>query len=65
MSETVIDPVCGMEISRQSAAVSSTREGKTYYFSAPSCRDEFDRSPERYMADKGKRGPGERESRNR
>jgi Cu+-exporting ATPase len=65
MSETVVDPVCGMEIARESAAATAKHKGRTYYFCAPSCRDEFERSPERFVPDKGKRRPEEREPRDR
>lgn len=48
MSEKVIDPVCGMEVPRESAAASLEHKGKTYYFCALSCRDKFQASPETY-----------------
>ena len=42
------DPVCGMNVSAQSAAAASVRGGKTYYFCSASCRDKFEQAPEKY-----------------
>lgn len=44
-----IDPVCQMEVDERTAAATSTYEGKTYYFCAPGCRDNFEQDPERYV----------------
>ncbi len=46
---TFKDPVCGMEISRQTAFDEFVYEGKTYYFCAPSCRQTFEDNPEQYI----------------
>ena len=46
--ETHIDPVCGMEVQPQEAAGTSTVGGKTYYFCAKSCKEQFDANPSRY-----------------
>ncbi len=43
------DPVCGMEVGRDTAAASSQYNGKTYYFCAEACRQAFDRDPEKYI----------------
>jgi Cu+-exporting ATPase len=42
------DPVCKMQVNEDEAAAKSTYEGKTYYFCALACKEEFDRAPERY-----------------
>lgn len=49
MTTTVKDPVCGMEINPDSAAGESEYEGETYYFCSMSCKESFDREPERYV----------------
>lgn len=46
---TFKDPVCHMRVSRSTAAAAVEYGGKIYYFCAPSCRDEFERAPERYI----------------
>ncbi len=42
------DPVCGMEVSEQSAGGKSEYQGKTYYFCSPGCKAAFDKEPQRY-----------------
>jgi len=54
MKQKAIDPVCGMEISREAAFASKDYEGKTYYFCAPSCLEKFEKSPQTY-ADRSKK----------
>lgn len=39
----VIDPICGMAVDPEKTDLKSERDGKTFYFCAPHCRDEFDR----------------------
>jgi len=51
--ETVIDPVCNMEVDPATAQWSSEYKGKTYYFCAPGCKREFDSNPEEYVNDQG------------
>ena len=46
-----IDPVCGMEVDERTAAATSTYKGKTYYFCAPGCKEEFDENPEEFIAE--------------
>lgn len=43
------DPVCGMQVSPETAAASAEFEGATYYFCAQSCKDEFLAEPHRYL----------------
>lgn len=49
MANTVIDPVCGMEIDPNTAAGTSEYRGQTYYFCAPGCKRSFDKDPEKYV----------------
>lgn len=42
------DPVCGMKVEEKTAAGQSSYAGKTYYFCSSTCKDTFDRSPDRY-----------------
>jgi YHS domain-containing protein len=45
------DPVCGMQVNEQQATAKSEYLGKTYSFCSQSCKQQFDQSPERYLAD--------------
>lgn len=58
-----VDPVCDMVVSAARARASSDRDGRTYYFCSPNCRDAFERFPERYLdhprANDGAGGSGE------
>ncbi len=47
---TVIDPVCGMEISREEAVGSYVHEGQEYFFCNPYCQEEFRANPSRYLS---------------
>lgn len=47
-----IDPVCGMEVEKATAAAMSEYEGQTYYFCAPGCKQAFDKDPEKYLGPK-------------
>jgi Cu+-exporting ATPase len=49
MANTVIDPVCGMEIDPNTAAGKSEYNGQTYYFCSPGCKKSFDKDPEKYV----------------
>ena len=42
------DPVCGMEVDPKKAAHTATYQRKTYYFCSQSCKESFDREPEKY-----------------
>ena len=47
------DPVCGMAIEPQKAPAAAVRNGNTYYFCSTSCRDKFEREPDKYLAPEG------------
>jgi len=44
-----LDPVCGMTVTKENAACSYDHKGKTYYFCAASCKDEFAAAPDKYL----------------
>jgi Cu+-exporting ATPase len=37
-----------MEVNPEQAAGKSEYQGQTYYFCSPSCKQQFDREPQRY-----------------
>ena len=43
------DPVCGMDVDVNKAPAKSEYEGKMYYFCAPGCKAQFDKSPAKYV----------------
>ena len=48
--DAVDDPVCGMKVDAGKAGDRrSVYGGKTYFFCNPSCKERFDREPERYL----------------
>ncbi|MEW6054426.1 MAG: heavy metal translocating P-type ATPase [Nitrospirota bacterium] len=47
----VTDPVCKMTIEDKDAAGTSSYKGKTYYFCAEQCRDDFEKAPEAYLGE--------------
>ncbi len=52
MANILRDPVCGMEVSLQSAASTSEYKGNTYYFCSQGCKESFDSEPEKFLARK-------------
>jgi len=50
----VTDPVCGMQISPDSAAKSKYL-GQTFYFCSKSCQKKFDNNPEEVLAERSKK----------
>ena len=49
MTQPFVDPVCGMDVTPESAAGTSEYKGVTYYFCAPGCKRSFDKDPEKYL----------------
>ena len=49
-TRTVIDPVCGMEISREDAVGSYVHEGQEYFFCNPYCLENFRANPSQYLS---------------
>ncbi len=46
-----VDPVCKMTVDPPRAAAQSQYRGQTYYFCAVSCKQKFDKEPEKYLAE--------------
>ena len=46
VAEAYKDPVCGMDVTPETAAATFEYEGKTYYFFSPGCKPGFERDPE-------------------
>lgn len=42
------DPTCGCEVD-EATAPASEHKGKTYYFCCDSCKETFDKEPEKYV----------------
>ena len=49
MDGVLKDPVCGMEVTYETAQARSEYDGQTYYFCSLECKEQFDRNPEAYM----------------
>lgn len=43
------DPVCGMDVTPETAAGKSEYNGQTYYFCSPGCKKAFDKEPQKYV----------------
>ena len=50
-----VDPVCKMTVDPPRAAAQSTYRGQPYYFCAVSCKQTFDKAPEKYVAEPSSR----------
>lgn len=46
------DPVCGMDVKKESAAGKSEYQGQTYYFCSEGCKKSFDADPQKYLEKK-------------
>lgn len=46
-----LDPVCKMEVNPASAEAQSEYGGVSFYFCSHTCKEKFDREPERYLDD--------------
>lgn len=44
-----IDPVCKMNVDEKNPAATYEYKGKTYYFCAVGCKDEFAKDPEKFI----------------
>ncbi|MFW6322533.1 MAG: heavy metal translocating P-type ATPase [Guyparkeria sp.] len=49
-SESVTDPVCGMQVDPATSEHRSEYDGETYHFCSSGCRERFDEDPERYLS---------------
>jgi YHS domain-containing protein len=50
MADTYKDPVCGMDVTPETAAGTSEYNGQTYYFCSRGCKRSFDKEPEKYVS---------------
>ena len=50
MTQALTDPVCGMDVTPETAAGKSEYKGQTYYFCSPGCKRSFDKDPEKYLS---------------
>lgn len=46
----IVDPVCKMTVTKESAAATFEHEGKTYYFCNVGCKERFAKDPARFLA---------------
>jgi P-type Cu+ transporter len=49
MARAYTDPVCGMEVTPETAAATSEYKGRTYYFCSVEDKETFDKNPENYV----------------
>ena len=56
MFDKAKDPVCGMKISKKTAAATSDYMDKTVYFCAQGCKNKFDENPLKYMKTEERKG---------
>ncbi|HZR04488.1 MAG TPA: YHS domain-containing protein [Candidatus Udaeobacter sp.] len=54
--QTVVDPVCKMQLAREPIRESLVVDGRRYYFCSTGCRTEFQRHPEDYIRRDAKNG---------
>ena len=52
-STNLQDPICGMEVSRESAVAEVEHEDTRYYFCSDMCRKRFLENPEQYLGSGG------------
>jgi P-type Cu+ transporter len=45
------DPVCGMDVDEKKAAGTAVHKGKTYYFCTATCKESFEKAPDKYARD--------------
>jgi P-type Cu+ transporter len=56
IAETVLDPVCGMQVNPSRAAGSIEYKGTTYHFCSKGCVQKFSADPEKYLHPEPKSG---------
>lgn len=49
MDEIVKDPVCGMELEKDTAEGNVAHMGKTFFFCSEGCKNKFEKDPMKYM----------------
>jgi len=46
---SAIDPVCGMEVDKESTPFRMEHDGETYYFCSRGCMLDFEEEPTKYL----------------
>jgi P-type Cu+ transporter len=49
MHDSLVDPVCHMDVTYETAQARSEYNGQTYYFCSLGCKETFDKNPEKYI----------------
>jgi len=49
MADNLRDPVCGAEVTYETAQARSEYDGQTFYFDSLECKEKFDQNPELYV----------------
>ncbi|MEM4312336.1 MAG: YHS domain-containing protein [Nitrososphaerales archaeon] len=44
-----VDPICKMKVDDKKTKLISEYKGKKYYFCSSSCKESFDKEPEKYI----------------
>jgi YHS domain-containing protein len=48
--QKLVDPVCGMTVTKETAAGTYVYKGQTYYFCSKACQDNFTKDPQKYLS---------------
>ncbi len=54
--DKAVDPVCGMTVTKATAAATFDYKGTTYYFCSKGCKDAFAKEPEKYLSKAAAKG---------
>lgn len=57
----VVCPVMGIPVKDLDKAARSEYKGRTYYFCCPSCKEKFDKDPEKYVVKQGRAHEGHKD----
>ena len=52
----VKDLVCGMKVTKKTAAATSEHMSRTFYFCSKTCKEKFDQDPPKYMKMEERKG---------
>jgi len=58
MTEAVIDPVCGMKVVPGGTKLVTIYKGHSYWFCAETCRNAFEKNPQKYLDPKADKFKG-------
>jgi YHS domain-containing protein len=48
--QKLVDPACGMTVTKETAFGTYTYKGQTYYFCSKACKDNFTKDPQKYLS---------------